>query len=46
MKKTRTVSERTNYILDTLSTEHIQQAFTHGSTIFHGMCSMQVSKFA
>ena len=40
------VTGRTNYILDTLSTEHIQQASMHGSKIFHRMCSMQVSKCA
>ena len=38
---------RTNYILDTLSTEYTQQAlFTHASRIFRRMCWMQVSKSA
>ena len=43
-KKIRNVIERTNYILDTLSIEYIQQAFTHVSSILHRVCSMQVSK--
>ena len=34
-KKIRKVIEITNLILDTLSTEYIQQAFTHASRIFH-----------
>ena len=38
------ITERTNHILDTLSTEYTQQAFTHACNIFHGMGSMQVSK--
>ena len=37
-------TERTNYILGTLSTEYTQQAFTHASRISHRMCSMQVRK--
>ena len=40
------VTERTNYTLDTLSTEYTQQAFKHASGIFHRMCQMQVSKSA
>ena len=43
-KKIRKVTERINYILDTLSTESTQQAFTHASRIFRRMCSTQVSK--
>ena len=31
-------------MLDTLSIEYTQHAFTHGSRIFHRMCSMQVNK--
>ena len=38
------VTEWTNYILDTLSTEYTQQAFAHASRIFHRICSMQVGK--
>ena len=34
------------YILNTLSTEHNRQAFTHASGIFNRMCSMQVSESA
>ena len=45
-KKIRKVTERTNYILDALSTEYTQQAFTHSSRIFYRMCSMQVGKSA
>ena len=45
-EKIRKVIDRTNYILDTFSTEYTQQAFTHAFRIFHRMCSMQVSKSA
>ena len=45
-KKIRKVIEITNSILDTLSIEYTQQAFTRASGIFHYMCSMQVSKYA
>ena len=45
-KKMKKVSQRTNYISDTLSTECTQQAFTHPSKIFHRMCSMQANKSA
>ena len=34
-KKTRKVTEKTNYILDTHSTKYTQQVFTHASRIFH-----------
>ena len=43
-EETRKVTEWTNYILDTLSTDYNQQAFTHASRIFHRICSMQVGK--
>ena len=45
-KKIRKVSEKTNYILDTNSTEYTQQAFAHASRISYRMCSMQVDKSA
>ena len=32
--KLKKVTERTNYILDILSTEYAQQAYTHASRIF------------
>ena len=38
VKKQRKVTKRTNYILDTLSPEYTQQAFTQASRIFHHMC--------
>ena len=38
-------NERTSYILDTLSTEYTQQAFTHASWMFHSMRSTQESKY-
>ena len=37
---------RENYILDTLSIEYKQEAFTHVSRIFHRMCAMRVGKSA
>ena len=40
------VTESTNYILDTLSTENTQQALMHASRIFHRMRSTQGSKSA
>ena len=44
--KIRTVTERTNLMLDTFLAEYTQQAFTHASRIFHRMCRMQVNKSA
>ena len=35
VKKIGKVIKRTSYILDTLSIEYTQQAFTHSSRIFH-----------
>ena len=43
-KEVGKVTEKTNYIWDSLSTEYAQQAFTYTSRFFHRMCSMQVSK--
>ena len=43
-KRIRKVPKKTNYTLNTLSTEYTQQTFMHTSRIFHCMCSMQVSK--
>ena len=34
-KKIKNVAERVNYILDTLSADYTQQAFTHAFRIFH-----------
>ena len=45
-KKIKKVTKRTNFILDYLSTEYTQQAFTHASWIFHRMCSLQARKVA
>ena len=45
-KDIRRVTERINFMLDALSTEYTQQAYTHASRIFHSMCSRQVSKSA
>ena len=45
-KKLRKVTERTNYILETLWSEYTHQAFTPASRIFHRMCSMELSKSA
>ena len=45
-KKIGKVTERTKYILDTLSTEYTQQVFMHASGIVHRMCSLQVRKSA
>ena len=38
-KKINKVTETINYILDILSTEYTQQAFTHASWIFYRMGS-------
>ena len=40
-KKMRKVTKKTNYILDTPSTEYDQQTFTHVPGIFHRMCSIR-----
>ena len=36
-RKMKKVTENTNSILDTFSTEYTQQAFTHVSRFFHRM---------
>ena len=41
-QKCGNLTNRTDYILDTLSVKYTQQAFSYVSRIFHRMCSMQV----
>ena len=45
-KKITTINVRSNDILDTLSTEYNQQAYTRVSRFFDIMCSMQISNLA